>query len=480
MRNYSRLWFVLMLIPFVVFGETPKSEATVTKDVTSKSEAKSDDAKVEEEMDASTRDIIIYGIETEIQNLVKTLDKPLTEEYMLLLLDRFFTSSFNDTKTELAKYFTRCDTIPTPCIERLYPLTIDDFTDKPVRVALYPMFAKHGTEEHLTFLIEKLDDSDRLIQSTIASNFSKSKTPEIVSRLILARLELSENKLSTEDDSVEVSKELSQDTKNTLILALGKMNYQPATTYLKGVLASDESVEFTQMYAMHVLGQLGDITAIEAMRGKLGSSEVRVREYAASALSTLKDPSLVQIYSDMLKHNDVKVRTYACKGIVANNATGLLDILIYKLNRDPDVTVKNEATKAILAIGADAVARLEEELAKKRMIPGLLAVLTDGVVEHPSAENVAYVVKLYEKADKPGKEAVARSVVKSKSNITDPILELLFKSDNYMTRMGATNALLTIENPTLVEKVRELSEKDPVVAVKKNAKRVLDRLELQK
>ena len=74
---------------------------------------------------------------------------------------------------------------------------------------------------------------------------------------------------------------------------------------------------------------------------------------------------------------------------------------------------------------------------------------------------------------KTGKEIIAKNIVKSQSNLIDPLINELLSSPDYLIRLGAINAILSITDTTLESRLKEISENDTVATVKKTASKVL-------
>jgi HEAT repeat protein len=230
---------------------------------------------------------------------------------------------------------------------------------------------------------------------------------------------------------------------------------------------------------MSSLAQIGDLSAVELMREKLGDEEVKVREFAAASLATFENAAVLPIYMDMLRHNDAKIRVYACQGIAKNKDTTKIDLLIYKFQKDPEASVKNEALWTLLSMGSAGVTKLKETFGEKKLPPTTLSSIATGTVKTPSTENVALLKELYENTDKAGKKAIERIVLRTDSQLLDPILELLLQSEDAEMRLAAAGTLKKIPNTTLINKLKDMKENDSNAAVKRTAAKTLDIIGIQ-
>jgi HEAT repeat protein len=354
----------------------------------------------------------------------------------------------------------------------------------------FSFLAKHANQDSIDFLIDQLSENDIVTQQNAAVALSKADK-EPTAELVLEYLKSTDTTIinDTTDDSEysededfeddEEMAELSDDIKTILLRAFGEWKYQPATDYLKQLLESEISGKFVKMYAMSSLAQIGDLSAVELMREKLGDPEVKVREFAAASLASFENATVLPIYMDMLRHNDAKIRVYACQGIAKNKDTTKVDLLLYKFQKDPDTSVKNEALWTLLSMGNTGITPLKETLDKKKLSPSTLGSIATGTVKTPSAENVAFLKELYENADKAGKKVVEKIVFRTDSHFLDPILELLLQSEDPQIRLAAAGTLKKIKDTTLINKLKDMKENDSDAAVKRTAAKTLEIIGIQ-
>lgn len=438
----------------------------------------------ENEKEFTVKDTLLYGIESEIQSFVKEQKTELSEEYMNILYERYVSAVLMQTKIELVRYFTKCDKLPDNIKTYITDEAINDDTDKELKMIEFQFIAKHGNQDSINYLIDQLAQDDIITQQNVAVALSKAASNPTAG-LVLEYLKATDSSIvdATDDaedfDDEDENIELSDDIKTILLKAFGEWKYQPAAGYLKQLLESEISGKFVKMYVMSSLAQIGDLSAIELMREKLGDEDIKVREYAAASLASFENAAVLPIYMDMLRHNDAKIRVYACQGIAKNKDTSKIDLLLYKFKKDPDTSVKNEALWTMLSMGNDGITQLKDALGKKKLPPATLSSIAVGTVKNPSVENVAFLKKLYEDADKAGKKTIEQIVYRTDSNLLDPILELLLASDNPETRLAAAGTLKKIPNTTLVNKLKDLQENDSSAAVKRTATKTLEIIGIQ-
>ena len=436
------------------------------------------------------KDTLLYGIESEIQGFVKEQKTELSEEHMNILYERYLSAVLIQTKIEMVRYFTLCENLPENIKTYIAAEATGEDTDKELRMVQFSFLAKHANQDSIDFLIDQLSENDIVTQQNAAVALSKADK-EPTAELVLEYLKSTDTTIinDTTDDSEysededfeddEEMAELSDDIKTILLRAFGEWKYQPAADYLKQLLESEISGKFVKMYAMSSLAQIGDLSAVELMREKLGDPEVKVREFAAASLASFENATVLPIYMDMLRHNDAKIRVYACQGIAKNKDMTKVDLLLYKFQKDPDTSVKNEALWTLLSMGNTGITPLKETLDKKKLSPSTLGSIATGTVKTPSAENVAFLKELYENADKAGKKVVEKIVFRTDSHFLDPILELLLQSEDPQIRLAAAGTLKKIKDTTLINKLKDMKENDSDAAVKRTAAKTLEIIGIQ-
>lgn len=463
-------WIVLLL--FIVTAAFAYSQDG--GDVSSDSAAKNDPAGKDatDDTDVSLKDfvdILNFGIEEEVVGLLKDLPRNLNDNFYRLLQERFEGAELVNTKVELAKFFWTCDTIPPGLLEALYETALDEDSEKTLKTATFPALAKHGASREHLFLLSQLDSEDSIILQKASNVIGRVEDKSIAGPLV-ERLKLSD----TSDDRY-----LSDEIKGNLILALGEIGDPGSAPYLREVIADSANDKFVIMYGMHSLAKLKDLSSIDAIRENLKDEDVKIQEYAAYALSSFESPEVSPILRKMLLHNNARVRIYACQGIMLNGDTEAVSVLQYKFGKDPDNNVRYEAIKTLITLGDPGLKAARELERQKKFSMFALAAVAEAVKEKPDLMNVSYLIELYRGTDKKGKETIARVIVRSKSNMVDPIIKVLLQSEDYLIRIGALKAVQSIENSTLWPEVKSIADSDPVKTVRKSAKKYLELKQVQ-
>ena len=405
-------------------------------------------------------EILTYGIEEEIVDILKNLGNSPGKEIYALLTERYKEALLPGTKIELIRYFSNCDNLPDNITNLLYEDAKNEPENLRVFTTLLTFLGKKGKLEHGQFLIKCLDNYEDLIKIASADALTEMKNSEMAA-YILNRLKEAE---------INDEKYLSDDIKGKLILSLGKIKAKEASEYLTNIVKDSSNNKFLIMYSMVSLAEIQDFNSIDIIKNNLNNDEIRVQEYAGYALSKFKTSSVLPILKLMIKHNNEKIRIFACQGIVENNDVKSTNILLYKYKNDPSEKVRFEALKSLIFLGTTGIDSIKNYIKNNKLQDTDIYIISDAVSEKPDNNNVEYLISIYDSIDDKKKEIIAKNIIKGTSNKLDPVLIKLLNSDNQYIRVNAIKTVFNIKDSTLWNKVNELSQNDPSSLVKKMAK----------
>jgi len=410
------------------------------------------------------KEILTYGIDSEVVNILPNLGTSPNKEFYPILLDRYKNSNQDEVKVKLADFFSNCDNLPDSITDAIYSDVKREPSNVKLHTALLGVISKKGKTEEQKILVERLDFLNDTVKNASADFLSRMTDPELAP-LILNRLEVSEK---------DNEKFLSNDIKAKLILALGKMKSKESLEYLKNAASEESNDKYIIMFSMVSLAEMQDEESIEIMKKNLGSDEISIQEYASYSLSKYKSNKVLPILKDMLKNNNEKIRSFACQGMVSNFDAETLKILLYKAKNDPSESIRNQALTSLIQIGNAGINELKDAMKGKDFSDNDLHVMSLAVVNKPDASGVDFILSLYDKLEKKKKDIIAKNIITGTSNLLDRITALLLKSDDPLVRINALKTVFQTKDSSLWPEVNEISEKDSNDNVKKIAKGYLE------
>ncbi len=410
------------------------------------------------------KEILNYGIEEEVVEILNNLGDSPGKDFYSLLENRYKEASLPKTKIALIHFFSNCTNLPDNIIATLYEDAKKEPENFKVHTSILKFLGKKGNKEHGLFLIKSLDNYEELVKIASAEALSEMNIQEI-GIPILNRLKESE----TNDE-----KYLSDDNKGKLILALGKLKTKEAVEYLNNIINDTGNYKYLIMYSMVALAEIQDLNSIKTIQNNLNNEDIRIQEYAGYALSKFKTDSVIPILQKMLKHNNEKIRVFACQGIVLNNNSKSVNILLYKFNKDPAANVRYEALKSLIYLGASGISTIKNYIKSNTLNAVDFFIISKAVTEKPDSTNVEFLLSIYDSAEKINKDTIAKNVVTGTSNKLDPIIKILLKSKDQYIRVNAIKAVYNIKDSSLWGIVKDLSQNDPSALVIKMAKYYLE------
>jgi HEAT repeat protein len=460
----SRALCLLLLLTSAAFRSARCEEAAKPPAIPAPAapDQQAEDARAAEA--AKRKDTIRYGIDAEILELLRKLE---TDK----------DGSLND---ELSALLAR--------------------TRSPkLRMALIDLFASlewRGAEAAALKLVEDRDLVDpgsaasalgylAAIRSKDALKFSEALIKEDDKKLLPALIRLMGRAGGKDEEGLLLgwfeSDAATEALRLEAIKALGEMGSAKAAERLAAIAKDPEKNKATRMSACDALGKIKDPGSVPALVDAANGEDPNVRAQAVEALASFEDETSSAAIVEALRDSFIKSRIAACKAIASRRIASADPFLRYKAASDPDRSVRNEALKALAALGGEAFAYLRERMGDKKaelqaraLCFGLLmrkdasasmgalsAALAAEAAEKERSVYTAYVRELSNATDAPEAAPLARIILadkdplmrvgsvewarKSKAKDFKPELEGLAKDDpSEMIRKRAVDTLATL------------------------------------
>lgn len=403
-----------------------------------------------------------YGIDSEVVSLFQELGRSPGDDILRLIVDRYNLVKLNNTKLEYVNYFSNIKNPPAYLTDTLYKEASDDYIDKQTLISIINAFAKIGGLREGKYLIEKINNPDKMIADTAAQALIQLKIRDLAGDIL--------DKLTKSDENNDYFLDI--DVKNKLILALGETGAAEAIPYLRKIISNGSNDKYSIMYGMVSLAKLKDKESLDALYNNLGHAEVKVQEYASYSISLFEGAEVLPYLNKMMLHNNEKVRIDACKGLALNKDKSAIPMLSYKFRKDPSSKTRSEAISSMFVMEAEGVAEIKKIYEKQKITPDILNILCDVAAKKPDAYNVEYIKELFVNGDKKNKEIIAKRIIYTTSNLLDEVIRLLLVSEDYLFRLGGLKAVSTIENCGLWDVVSDMVQNDKVETVKRYAAKI--------
>ncbi len=422
------------------------------------------------------KDTLLYGIGSEVMDVIKRIreskERSLDKELLTVLKE----SKNIEVSKLILNYFE---------VEKNYSAldyatkVLDKYDDKPEELVISTLsyiglIAKSRGKESDTKLREKLKKD--LIN--IIDNGSTGLAALAIKTLgSLKYSDQAEYLLKKYNDS-----ETDEKLKPEIILALGNMKSEKAVDELIKIVKDKDNDKILRMYASNALGMIGDKRAIPVLQQSFDDKNALIRVYAASALSQLEQSKdTIDLLIQGLKDSNWRVRLECAKALGKISAKAAVNILEYKVKHDPVKKVQIEALRTLGKIGGKEVTDFLKRIFKNKnqavfIREEALSLLTDK--DFVNSKKVIKEVlenssKIY---DKIFIQRIARIVSLKETKDSGDLLQYFIRSNDPIARIYALRGIAKNNLKKLYSTVQDLSENDPVKAVKKEALSVLKKL----
>jgi HEAT repeat protein len=277
------------------------------------------------------------------------------------------------------------------------------------------------------------------------------------------------------------SPEVPEASRGDLIVALGELKDPRAVQPLLAIARNKDEDKSRRMYAADALGRIGDPSALPVLRDIFGEKDALLKAYAVAALSRFAVEEAFPLLVTGLKDENWKVRVECAKALARPldpaRSEQALSILFYKAQSDPTVQVKVEAVRAIGAIGGEKAAGFLAGLYRDSRNP--LAVREESLTivarTSPAAVQEAVHAVIAEEW-KAVDQRTARIVSAIDGSQLQDNLARFLDSPNPIVRIYGVRAIAAHGLKSLRDRVAALAEKDPHPGVQREAARALEKL----
>ena len=276
------------------------------------------------------------------------------------------------------------------------------------------------------------------------------------------------------------SDEATEATKQDAILALGELRAVAAVDSLIKLLEDESSGKATRMYCADALGKIGDPKAVDALVKAANGDDPQVRSSSVTALGSFKDPAARSAVVQALRDGVTGVRLAAIKSAAAASIREAEPYIRYRARNDPEKKVREEALKALGGFGGGENLDLLREILqdKKSSVDSRTASFSVLLEKDPNGSRRELDKVL--SAESTGKDkslykAFLRALSQTKEEGAAPLVETyLLRSEDHADRMAGIEWARRNKVRSLRPLIAAMAETDKAEAVKKRAAAALE------
>lgn len=343
----STLWvFLFFFLSFSVFSESPAGAEKKAASGEGKSSGEEEGAAALESLAKERRDILKYGIDSEIVDVINAIrsekDDSCNEELKFLLetnknpeINRAVLEFMREQETDLVK---------DRAMEILEQYLEDYDYNTNLLLSVVSYLSSLEVSEAGPLFYTLLRDNNPVLAGSALRGIGKLKD--------LSRVE--EIQALVEEYQGDESYE---DFVANAILVMGDLKYKEAEPWLMDVLDDVDSPSSHRQYAAISLGHIGSPDGFALLKQMYSSSEnSQLRSYVLKGISFYDSEEVAPILLDALRDSFWKIRVAAAEGLAERQYRQAIDILEYKVKKDPQRQVRYGAL--------DALAKMEDREAE--------------------------------------------------------------------------------------------------------------------
>jgi len=406
------------------------------------------------------RNTILYGIDTEIMELLKSLSSEKEGSFNPELLRLFESSKGPKLRASILDFFS---SIEWKGAEKaaLSIVELRDESDSALVASSLAYLASIASKDALAFMPKMIEENDRNYMNALVKLMGKSGGE--AEEAILLELY----------DGDSTSPEL----KGEAIKALGEIGSAKAAERLEKLVEDNAAGKAERMYACAALAKINSTSSVGSLVAAANGGDPNVRASAIEALGSFRSAEAEAAIVQGLRDSFVQARIAACKAAGTMKIAEAEPYLRYKAASDPEKAVKTEACKALALMGGDSLIFLRERLSDKKteaairtLVFGLLARYDGGALK------LLEEILLAEQAEK--NRSFYTSLVREIANADKApgigsLAKILLADKDFNMRIGGVEWIRKNKATHMKAELERIAESDPSEPLRKRAAEAL-------
>ena len=412
------------------------------------------------------RDTLMYGINSEISDLIPTLTENREEELAPEVADLFRESNDSQVLTEAARYLTQ--------------LEVPDGHDRGRAIVQEELLRG---DDLLVAVMNYLRDTDADVDEATTESLVRIAVNRSGAPAGAAVRLMGSSGVSTET-LIELYEDpaASDDVRGRILLELGERDEPQVYEFVTDIIREDEEAQTTlQRYAIDTLGRLGNPQALPTILRQMDSEDALTRAYAVNALASFDTPEAADALLDALRDEFWRVRVAALEAVAERRMEEALPAVLYKVRRDPERRVRLEAIKTVAALDhPDGWDLLEERFRSSRTSVEERSAMAEQLITNHPADSLDVVLEVmqeeWDTEDSRVLDIIGRITSRVEDQRVEPIAARLLDHPNFILQIYGLRAVGRSRLVSLVEIAEARAEEGNHRAVRQAATRALEQL----
>jgi HEAT repeat protein len=409
-------------------------------------------------------DVLRYGIETQVTELITTLGAEKNKAYADDLLPVFDSSTSPKLRSVILDYYGG--------------LELDTAVSRAAAII-------DGRDETADFLVGAAFSYLLGLKSDAVVDQARRIIEDDERKYLTAAIKILG--ATGKDNDVEILRGLyaSASTeagiKQEILLAFGKMRALSSFELLASIASADDAGKIERMYACTALGDLGDSRAVPVLINASVVTDPNIRASALGALQNFDDKAADNAILQGLRDQHVIPRLAAVKAVDKRQLKAAIPFLEFRIKSDPERSIKDASIEVLASMGGkDGIDFLSSYLEDTRSplahrASAFVAILTHGDSGDLERSMVVFRQSAAEK-DKAVFTALARASMASSAPQAVHAARFLLSNNDHLIRLGAVAWAERNKASELLPELKSMAESDPVESLRKRVSVTIERI----
>lgn len=266
-----------------------------------------------------------------------------------------------------------------------------------------------------------------------------------------------------------------------IVVAIGETGSKEGIDLLSELAKNNDERPVVRMAALEGLAKIGDEAGLEAILQGVSATDPNVRSAAVGALGPFSGSQVDEAILESFRDSYFRTRLGAIKAAGTRKLSGAIPYLRYRAEKDEVLTIRDEALKALGAIGTgESRTVLEELFSERKTSDRVRALAAEMLIQNDAGTYADKVIAELDDAKKRNQTALYNGFLKAisaaKTGKVEDLARRFLSSGGAIEKSYALDMTLTNEFRSLAPEIRGLLEDKKNSGLARKAVATLEKL----